>query len=73
MGFSPFDTGTNQNRITRNAIFQNGALGIDLGGDGPTLNDPSDFDPGPNQRQNFPAPGLGVSLGRRRNDRGAAR
>jgi hypothetical protein len=42
------------NSIRRNSIFSNGALGIDLGGDGVTPNDPGDSDPGPNNRQNFP-------------------
>jgi hypothetical protein len=37
-----------------NTICNNGALGIDLGGDGLTLNDPCDTDTGPNNLQNFP-------------------
>ncbi|MFY9573185.1 MAG: FG-GAP-like repeat-containing protein, partial [Blastocatellia bacterium] len=41
-------------RIVDNSIFSNGALGIDLGDDGITANDPSDVDPGANLRQNFP-------------------
>jgi hypothetical protein len=40
--------------ISRNSIFSNGGLGIDLGGDGVTLNDPGDTDAGPNNLQNFP-------------------
>jgi hypothetical protein len=45
------------NRILGNSIFSNGGLGIDLGGDGRTLNDPGDVDDlsdGPNLLQNFP-------------------
>jgi trimeric autotransporter adhesin len=45
------------NRILGNSIFSNGELGIDLGGDGRTLNDPGDVDDlsdGPNFLQNFP-------------------
>ena len=45
--------GTN-NAIRGNSIFGNGALGIDLGDDGVTLNDTTDPDTGPNQLQNFP-------------------
>ena len=39
--------------ILANAIFSNGGLGIDLGGDGVTLND-SKGHTGPNHFQNFP-------------------
>src|SRR6185503_17047547 len=42
------------NTLRGNFIFANGSLGIDLGADGPTLNDPSDADSGPNGLQNFP-------------------
>lgn len=42
------------NAVRNNAIFANGFLGIDLGGDGPTANDGADADTGPNQIQNFP-------------------
>ena len=52
-----------QNRITRNSIFANGGLGIDLGNDGITPNDGDnpattgvdpDSDTGANNLQNFP-------------------
>jgi CSLREA domain-containing protein len=47
------DTATG-NRILSNSIFNNGLLGIDLYGDGPTANDPGDKDTGPNNLQNKP-------------------
>lgn len=40
--------------VARNAIFANGGIGFDLGGDGRTANDPGDGDIGPNGLQNFP-------------------
>jgi hypothetical protein len=40
--------------IQSNSIFRNGGLGIDLNGDGVTLNDTADADTGPNNLQNFP-------------------
>ena len=42
------------NRIVANSIHDNGGLGIDLEGNGVTLNDDGDTDPGPNDLQNFP-------------------
>ncbi|MEO7936939.1 MAG: choice-of-anchor Q domain-containing protein [Dokdonella sp.] len=42
------------NRISGNIIRANYGLAIDLGADGPTANDPTDSDTGPNQLQNFP-------------------
>ena len=46
-------------RISQNAVYANGpddpfGVGIDLGGDGVTPNDPGDADGGPNGLQNFP-------------------
>lgn len=40
--------------IRANLIYANGMLPIDLGGNGPTANDPSDVDGGPNSLHNFP-------------------
>lgn len=40
---------TRENRLLGNSIFANGGLAIDLGGDGPTENDPLDLDDGPNR------------------------
>jgi hypothetical protein len=40
--------------ILARSIHSNGALGIDLNGDGPTPNDPGDGDSGPNGLQNYP-------------------
>jgi len=42
------------NRVLSNSIFSTFGLGIDLGGDGPTANDPGDADTGPNGLQNKP-------------------
>jgi CSLREA domain-containing protein len=42
------------NASSRNSIFSNAGLGIDLKQDGPTPNDPGDADVGPNGLQNFP-------------------
>jgi hypothetical protein len=42
------------NAILGNSIFANNGLGIDLTGDGVTLNDPGDVDSGANNLQNFP-------------------
>ena len=42
------------NTISSNAIFLNGELGIELGTDGVTANDPDDVDTGANELQNTP-------------------
>jgi CSLREA domain-containing protein len=42
------------NALRRNSIYDNGALGIDLGTDRVTPNDSGDADTGPNDLQNFP-------------------
>jgi hypothetical protein len=42
------------NQITRNAIYDNTLLGIDLGDNGVTANDGGDPDTGPNEGLNFP-------------------
>ncbi len=42
------------NRISGNVISANYGLAIDLGANGPTPNDPTDSDSGPNLLQNFP-------------------
>jgi hypothetical protein len=48
------DAATTGNPVRFNSIFGNGDLGIDLGGDGVTLNDTGDGDTGPNGLQNYP-------------------
>ncbi len=42
------------NIVRQNSIFANEGIGIDLGDDGVTPNDPLDVDAGANQQQNFP-------------------
>ena len=46
--------GSSDNAILGNSIRDNGALGIDLIGNGITANDAGDGDEGPNNLQNFP-------------------
>ena len=53
-GVAVVDAASVRNRISRNAIFSNLALGIDLAAAGVTPNDPMDPDAGPNRTQNFP-------------------
>ena len=48
-------TGSTGNSVSRNRIFANGGLGVDLDDDGRTPNDVGDGDAGPNELQNFPA------------------
>jgi uncharacterized repeat protein (TIGR01451 family) len=43
------------NGIRRNSMFSNVYMGIDLGNNGTSLNDPKDGDTGPNNYQNFPS------------------
>ena len=51
--FSQLNNALN-NAILSNSIYDNGGLGIDLGGDGVTPNDANDTDTGPNNLQNYP-------------------
>jgi len=53
-GVALYQTGGMNNAILSNSIFSNRGLGIDLYPFGVTLNDPGDFDTGPNNSQNFP-------------------
>jgi len=48
------DEQTRNNSIDLGTLYGNGTLGIDLGGDGATPNDPLDADAGPNALQNAP-------------------
>ncbi len=53
-GFSASADAGNNNIIDPNSIFGNTLLGIDIGDDGHTPNDPLDADTGPNKLQNYP-------------------
>jgi hypothetical protein len=53
-GITVTSTGGEGNFLADNSIHSNGGLGIDLGDDGPTPNDPGDADSGPNGLQNYP-------------------
>ena len=53
-GVKVVDSASTGNGIRANAIYSNASLGIDLGGNGVTVNDPLDADAGPNNVQNFP-------------------
>ena len=54
VGADPASTREVNNILRGNAIYANTGLGIDLGDDGVTANDPGDVDSGPNGLQNFP-------------------
>jgi hypothetical protein len=59
------------NRVRANDLLNNGGLPIDLGGDGPTPNDPLDADAGPNGLQNKPVLDSAVTSGGRTTVRGS--
>ena len=53
-GAGVYVSGGANNRFYGNHIYANDGPGIDLGGDGPTANDPLDTDTGANYLQNYP-------------------
>ncbi len=61
-GVAVVGNGATGNRILGNYITENVGLGIDLGNNGVTPNDPLDLDPGPNNGQNAPVLSL-VTVG----------
>lgn len=54
VGTNAAEASTVDNVLSQNSIFLNRGLGIDLGDDNVTLNDPGDSDTGPNNLFNFP-------------------
>lgn len=62
-GVNIASTAGNGNRIGANSIFGNSLPGIDLGGNGFTVNDPADADVGPNNLQNYPTLTLSITGG----------
>jgi hypothetical protein len=54
IGHSGWNIVALRNLVTSNSIFMNEGLGIDLGTDGVTENDPGDNDTGSTEQQNFP-------------------
>jgi CSLREA domain-containing protein len=54
VGVRVVGSNTDYETITRNSIFANGGLGIDLDPNGVKPNDPGDADSGANQQRNFP-------------------
>ncbi|MEZ5331005.1 MAG: right-handed parallel beta-helix repeat-containing protein [Thermoanaerobaculia bacterium] len=53
-GIAVTDADADRNTLFDNSLASNAGLGIDLGDDGPTANDPGDGDVGPNRLQNYP-------------------
>lgn len=62
-GINLAPTAGNGNRIGTNSIYGNTLPGIDLGGNGFTVNDPTDADVGPNNLQNYPTMTFSISGG----------
>jgi parallel beta-helix repeat protein len=53
-GITVTEASSRGNAISENLIYENTGLGIDLGDDGVTVNDPGDTDTGPNELLNYP-------------------
>lgn len=53
-GMEVVGAASRSNRVHRNAFYDNGGLGVDLGADGVTANDAGDADDGPNRLTNRP-------------------